>query len=190
LTGGILVPVKIRKHLIPFFYKEFAGIEAYYLGKQVKACKINMASSLGFMLRTTLEKAELPAKGDKFYLYFSMFDEEKDSKLYNCVSGKKNWLKVPDKVNDKINDILEDQFRIAFVYFVEGLLRANKFLEGADNEIRVRQAIEEFMLDYELDESGFELESMRRLLDRTKESNHKMSRMQVKTTNRVKNRKL
>lgn len=180
------MPVKIRRHLIPFFYREFAGIEALYLGKQVKACKINMTSSMGFMLRTTLEKAEIPVHGDKYYLYISMFDNEKDAKLYNCVSGKKSWLKVPDKVCDKINDIFEDQFRIAFVYFVDGMLRANKRLEGTDYEIKVKEAIEEWMIEYELDEHGFNLESLRRLYNREKEQDHKISRLQVKPSNRVK----
>lgn len=182
----ILVPVKIRKHLIPFFYKEFAGIDARYFNKEVKACKINMTSSVGFMIRTTLEKADIPVKGDKFYLYLSMFEEEKDAKLYNCVSGKKSWLRVPDNVCEKINNILEDQFRISFIYFVEGMLRANK-LRNMDTDILVREAISEFMIDYELDENGFDLESMRRLYNRGKEEGHKMSRLQVKTSNRVKN---
>jgi len=176
----LLVPVKIRKHLIPFFYKEFAGIEANYLGLNVKACQINMTSSVGFMIRTTLEKADVPVKGDKYYLYLSMFNKETDSKLYNCVSGEKSWLKVPESVNEKINNILEDQFRIAFVYFVDGMMRGNK-------ELLVKDAIAEFMIQYELDENGFDLESMRRLYNRSKENNHQMSRLQVKTSNRVKN---
>ena len=183
-----LVPVKIRKHLIPFFYKEFAGIEAKYFGKEVKACQINMTSSLGFMLKVTLEKADVPIKSDKYYLYLSMFDEDQDG-LYNCVSGKKNWLHVPEHVCTQINNILEDQFRIAFVYFVEGILRANKMLK-LDKDILLKEAISEFMIDYELDECGFNLESMRRLYDRTKEEDHKISRLQVKTSNRVKNYKL
>ena len=183
----ILVPVKILKHLIPFFYKEFAGIEAQYLGKQVKACQINMTSSLGFMLRTTFEKADIPVPADKFYLYISMFDKEKDAELYSCVSGKKSWLRVPEKVCDKVNEIFEDQFRIAFVYFVDGMLRANKFLLDKDRDIVATDAITEFMVDYELDEHGFELESMRRLYNREKEKDHLISRLQVKSSNRVKN---
>lgn len=181
-----LVPVKIRKHLIPFFYREFAGIEAKYLNQKVKACQINMTSSVGFLIKITLEKAQVPVKGDKFYLYLSMFDEEKDAELYNCVSGKKSWLRVPDHVCAKINDILEDQFRISFVYFVDGMLRANK-LRNLDTDILVKEAIAEFMIDYELDECGFDLESMRRLYNRGKEEGHKISRLQVKTSNRVKN---
>lgn len=165
--------------MIPFFFKEFAGIEARYLGKQVKACKINMKSSLGFMLRTTLEKADVPAVGDKYYLYLSMFEMEADAKLYNCVSGKKNWLKVPDKVCVKINDILEDQFRIAFVYFVDGMLRANP-------DITVKDAIQEWMVEYKLDEHDFNLESLRRLHHRMTEGDNKISRLQFKTSNRTK----
>lgn len=175
-----VVPVKIRKHLIPFFYKEFDGIESNYLGKHVKACQINMTSSVGFMIRITLEKADIPVKGDKYYLYLSMFNNEKDSKLYNCVSGKKSWLRVPESVNEKINNILEDQFRIAFVYFVDGMIRGN-------TQLLVKDAISEFMVQYELDENGFDLESLRRLYNRSKENNHQMSRLQVKTSNRVKN---
>lgn len=183
----ILFPVKIRKHLIPFFYKEFSGMEGNYLGKQVKACKINMTSSLGFLLRTTLEKADIPIRADKYYLYISMIDQDKEAKLYGCLSGKKSWLKVPDRINERVNDIFEDYFRIAFIYFVDGMLRANKFMSENERDIVATTAITEFMVDYELDENGFELESLRRLYNRGKEEDHKISRLQVKTSNRVMN---
>lgn len=171
-----IVPLKVRKHLIPFFYKEFEGIEAECLNTKVKACKITSRSSLGFMILTSLQKCDIPAKPSKYYIYITFSDNDLDAKLYKVEKGRNHFLKVPDYLNEKINDILEDQFRIAFQFMTIGMIRANP-------KILVRDAIAEFMTEYEMDEFGYNLESMRRLLNRN--SKHKLSRLQNKISNRV-----
>ncbi len=171
-----IVPLRIRKHLIPFFYKEFEGIDAVSLNMKVKACKINSKSSLGFMILTSLQKCDLPAKPTKYYVYITFSDNDLDAKLYKVEKGKNHFLKVPEHLNDKINDILEDQFRIAFQFMIKGMMIANP-------KILVRDAISEFMTEYEMDECGFNLESMRRLLNRG--SNFKLARLQNKIANRI-----
>jgi hypothetical protein len=172
-----VVPVKIRKHLIPFFYKEFEGTEAVYLNKRVKACKINDKSSLGFMLLTAIKKTDLPVRPSKYYVYIT-YENDFNSKMYTVERGKNCWLKVPEEMNERINNILEDQFRIAFVFMVKGMLVANPSL-------KVRDAIAHFMTEYEMDEFDFSLESMRRLLNRGSEI--KLKRLQSKISNRVLN---
>lgn len=173
-----IVPVKIRQHLIPFFLKEFEGIDGEYLNMKVKACKITTESSLGFMLLTSLQKSELPVKPDKYYVYITFSDSQPEAKLYKVEKGRNHFLKVPEHVNAKINNLIEDQFRIAFVFHTKGMLRAKP-------DLLVRDAISEFMVQYELDESGFDLESLRRILNRG--DKFKMSRLQNKISNRVLN---
>ncbi len=164
-----LVPVKLRPHLIPFFCQEFEGIEVNCDGKKVKACKISEKSSIGFMILTSLRVADRKIDPGKYFVYITFRDEELDAEIYKVVSGKNQLLEVPLSVCERINDILEDQFRIAFVYFVKGMMISNE-------DLLVRDAIQEFMVEYELDEYGFELETMRRLLNRGGQL--RLSRMQ------------
>jgi hypothetical protein len=173
-----IVPVKIRQHLIPFFLKEFEGIDGEYLNMKVKACKITTESSLGFMILTSLEKVEKPVKPDKYYVYITFSDTQPEAKLYKVEKGRSHFLKVPEYVNTKINNLIEDQFRIAFVFHTRGMLRARP-------DLLVRDAIAEFMVEYELDEAGFNLESLRRILNRGDKC--KMSRLQNKISNRALN---
>ncbi|AGN89423.1 hypothetical protein LIT13_01245 [Flavobacterium psychrophilum] len=175
-----IVPVQIRPHLIPFFYKEFEGVEVNHLSKKVKACKVNSESALGFMIMLSLQKCKFPVKTTgKFYVYLeispAIFSE---SKLFNIANGKNSFLEVPPYLNNKINEILEDIFRIAFQYQTRGMLKANP-------NLLVRDAIIEFMNEYQLDEYGFQVESIRRLLDRGQKN--KLSRLQSKVANRVLN---
>lgn len=175
-----IVPVQIRPHLIPFLYKEFEGIEVNHLNKKVKACKINPESSLGFMIMLSLQKCKLPVKTTgKYYVYLEIEPAIfSDSKLFNIAKGNNSFLEVPPALNNKINEILEDMFRIAFQYHTRGMLKANPNLQ-------VRDAIAEFMTEYQLDEYGFNIESIRRLLDRGQKN--KLSRLQHKGANRVLN---
>jgi hypothetical protein len=173
-----IVPVKIRPHLIPFLFREFEGIEVNFLGKKVKACKITSASSLGFLIMLSLKKCKYPVKTDgKFYIHLqiepAIFSE---SNMFNLVNGKNSFLEVPEPVNEKINNYLEDIFRIAFTYHSLGMKKSNP-------NIPVRETIAEFMTEYRLDEYGFNIESIRRLLDRGKEN--KISRMQNKSTHTI-----
>ena len=87
---------------------------------------------------------------------------------------------VPDYLNEKINEIFEDQFRLAFQYHTKGMLKANP-------DLLVKDAVSEFMIEYQMDEHGFNLESMRRLLNRG--SDFKLKRFQNKISNRVLNYK-
>lgn len=180
-----IVPVKIRKHLIPFFYKEFKGEEARYLNKTVKACKITMNSSLGKMIRRSLEQIDYPEHIEKFNMFISIYDQESSNKktnasLYKCVSGKHSFLKVPEEVEKDLNEILEDQFRITFIASVKSAVKYNQ-------NIKVKDAIADFMLEYGLDEYGYRLESLRTLYNREVKKKALLSRMQIKVSNRVLN---
>ena len=140
-----IVPIKIRPHLVPFFYKEFKGTEeAHYLNKRVKSCKISLTSSLGKMIRNSLLQISYPEKIDKFNVFISVTDVEKKeytAEIYKCVSGQYSFLKVPEKVAADINDILEDQFRLVFFKTVESAVKYAP-------KIKIKEVIEDFMIAY------------------------------------------
>lgn len=179
-----IIPVKIRPHLVPFFYQEFLGIEARYLNKKVKACKISMTSSIGKMFNLALEKVDYPEKPEKiekYYLYLSISEGERkkaNGKIYSCASGVRSFLRVPEKVAEDLNCVLEDQFRLSFVYAISWALKYNQ-------NIKKDRVIADFMVEYSLDEFGFNLKSLVRMYDREIEKGARVSRMQNKFSNRV-----
>lgn len=178
------IPLNIRPHLIPFFYREFVGEEAKYLNKKVKAAKISVNSSLGKQIVEALKKADYPVKPEKFNMYITVsldgVKKNYSAKFYKFISGEYCFLKVNQDLNETINNILEDYFRIAFVYAIE-------FAEKFVPDVTIKQMIEAFMVEYELDNHGYTVDSMRRLLDRGREN--KISRIQHKPANRIKTSK-
>lgn len=179
-----IVPVKLRPHLIPFFYKEFkAEVDAKYLNTRVKACKIDATSSLGKQIRISLEKCEFPVKPQKFYIYLAVPERVADkatADIYKTVSGVNSFLKVPTKVASDINDIFEDIFRYSFVNTVATAVKYAPTL-------KLNTIILDFMQEYNLEEHGFRLNSMLRLYHREISKKNKLNRMQSRSSNKVLN---
>lgn len=170
-----ILPLELRPHLIPFLYKELEGVEYNYLKEKIKACKVDTRSTLGFILATTLKKVNIPVKPKtKYYIYLALSISDPVAKIYKVENCEDSFLMVPEEVVKNINDVLEDQFRIAFQYHSTGMLKANPNLQ-------LNVVVSEFMREYELDEYGFELASMLKLLNRGKVD--KLSRLQNITPN-------
>jgi hypothetical protein len=181
----IVVPVKLRPHLIPFFYQEFKEeVAAHYLQHKVKACKLSATSSLGKIIRITLEKSKQPIKPQKYYVYFSIPTKisKCTAQVYVTEKGKTSFLKVPEKVALHINEIFEDLFRYTFV------TRINNVLKYAP-DLKLDNLILDFMKEYDLEEFGFRLDSMRHLYHREKKKAFFLSRFQSQCSNRVYNYK-
>ena len=145
-----IIPLKIRKHLVPFFFQEFEGVEACYSNKKVKAAQIHNKSSLGCLILNTLQACKKTNPNEKFFVYLTIDKKQIDAKLYSSINGKNFDLCVPDYICEKINYILEDHFRIAFAFQIKGMMMSNPSLS-------IRDAIADFMVEYELDECGFEM---------------------------------
>jgi len=179
-----IVPVHIRPHLIPFFFKEFDGKDANYLGQKVKAIRVSTSSSLGRMMRLFMVKVEKPTKVvDHYQLYLSVADKpgggkEYDGNYYKFESGSRSFLELPADTNKEINNLLEDIFRVAFMSFMEGYMMAH----GAV----INSGINEFIDKYDLLEVGLSVDSMRQLHYREKKK-AKLARLQVRPSNRVAN---
>ena len=161
-----IVPVNIRPHLVPFFFKEFEGKDADYLGKKVKAIRVSTSSSLGRMMRLFMVKVEKPTKVvDHYQLYLSVADNPNGGKdyqgnYYRFESGSRSFLELPPETNKEINNLLEDIFRVSFVSFMDGYMR------GKDAVIN--DGINDFIDKYDLLEVGQSIDGMRQLYYREK----------------------
>ena len=172
-----VLPIKIRPHLIPFFHEEFEAIDAKTLNKSVRACKISMESSLGFLIRLSVEKTELPAETKKLCIFISVSDHEGQkkytAKMYKHVSGKYSFLCVSPLAEKQVNDHLEDVFRVAFIYYMIGALE-----QAPDS--KVKSIILRFMVKYELDNYGYVEGTLRSYYNREIKRGTKLRRVQTK----------
>jgi hypothetical protein len=177
----MLIPLNIKPYLVPFFFKELEGAEARYLNKKVKAINITNVSSLGNIIRMFLVKSELPARFDKICFFLQIQEsvkKEYKGSVFKVDSGKRSFLKVPEEVSNMVNDLLEDYFRISFIYYLEGYKKSNP-------NPKIRPAIENFMQEYDLYEFGFTSQSLRTMYYREQRKSRKLSRIQYKTSSRA-----
>jgi len=170
-----VVPVIIRPHLVPFFLKEFEGTEALYLNKRVKAAKISTSKPLGKFIRLLIEKTALPEHVDKFHMYLSIQDREGSpeffGQIYKCANGTNSFLKLPEAGATLINDHLEDIFRTSMIYYVQGHIKYNP-------RAQITQAIDYFLIEYDLYECGFGIETLRRYYYRVMNEHFLLKRLQ------------
>lgn len=171
-----VVPIKIKEHLVPFFFKETKGDEAMYLNKKVKAAIFSAeASSVGKIIRMLMVKCGQPLKVSNFNLFLTISDEggtkRYKGEFYKQESGRNSFLKLPEEANKDINDLLEDMFRMAFTSYIDGCIENN-------GEAVIVYAIDKFIDKYDLLEFGFCNDTLRRLYYREKEKSKIISRFQ------------
>jgi len=165
------VPVHIKPHLVAFFFREMEGEEINYLNYRAKSISLAFSSSLNKFLRISLQKADVPVKLDNYRLLLSINSKNNyKGSIYKLVDGEKYFLSLPAEVNDDINNLLEDIFRIAFVYYILG--RA----ESGDKDC-ITPAIYSFIENYNLFECGFDVETLRRYYYREVEKDAVLSRL-------------
>jgi hypothetical protein len=178
-----LIPVHIRPHLVSFLFKELEGKEASYMNTKSKTIKIYPFSSLGKILYSQLVNHIKIGRNDQ-YLIFLSIEKKRNLEFQGqlCMEVKKLYenLLLPEPNVRNINNLLEDIFRIAFIYYVQGCLEHDK-------EANVTKAIERFIDKYELLEAGFSNETLRRLYYREKSKNKHLSRLQNQSSNQVTN---
>lgn len=176
-----LIPSYIRPQLVPFLFKELEGTEASYMNKEVKSITIYPSSSLGKFLHTQLNNSKKLKKNDKFIIYLTT-EKKRFNIFYGLfyleISKVKEPLMLPESAVNNINYLIEDMFRIAFIYYVDGGLAANR---------NVTESIDAFIDKYDLLEVGFSNNNLRTLYYREKKKGCKLSRMQYHSSNRVMN---
>lgn len=180
-----IVPVTIRPHLIPFFFKQSEGKEFLYGNKKVKTALFSSTvSSLGRMIRLLMEKSAMPLKVDNFNLCMTISDtkhgKQYKGEFYKCVDGRKTFLQLPSDANDDINDLMEDIFRMSFISYMEGCVENN-------DQAVVTKAIDRFIDKHDLLEFGFCNDTMRRLYYREKKKDKIVSRFQSAKSTQILN---
>lgn len=149
-------PIQIRPHLVSFFFKEIDGEEVHYLNTRAKSVKLYFSSSINKLLRLLLSKTDYPVRLDTHYMLLTISNKnEYKGSIYKIDDDKRYFLSYPPEVNEDINNLLEDYFRVAFVFYVYGHVENSK-------ECSITAAILKFMQTYELEEFGFDYETLRR----------------------------
>ncbi len=177
------IPAYIRPQLIPFLFKETEGTEASYMDKTVKSIMIYPFSSIGRFLYSQMCSYWKVGKQDRFLFYLTV--EKKSFNVYNGyvyveIDKVKEPLMLPEAEVNYINNLIEDMFRIGFVYYVDGSV------ENCDDS-QVRRAIDKFIEKYDLLEVGFSNNTLRTLYYRERTKGERLSRMQYQASNRVMN---
>jgi hypothetical protein len=180
-----IVPIIIREHLVPYFFKESEGREASYGNKKVKSVLFSPnVSSVGKIIRMLMTKAGKPLDINNFNLYLTVSDDGNGKKysgqFYKHESGRNSFLMLPKETNDDINDLLEDMFRMSFISYMNGCLENN-------SEAVIVMAIDKWIDKYELLEFGFSNDTLRRLYYREKKSNKIIARFQTKKSTNIMN---
>ncbi|MFP9114312.1 hypothetical protein ACLI1A_10230 [Flavobacterium sp. RHBU_3] len=169
-----VVPINIRPHLVPYFFKEFDGQQGVYNGKNIKSVKVATGSSIGkwfqlFMLQVSVPGIEV-ANG--YYNIFLSIDEnatdgEKYSgNYYRYETSPRDFIALPEDVNKALNELFEDIFRMGFISFMDGYMVKVKKPKFGD----ITRGIDEFIDKYDLLEVGLTPESMRQLYAREKKN--------------------
>lgn len=174
------IPVKLRDHLIPFFFQELDGITASHDGQKVKMIRLLPSSSLANYLYALIdyEKKSNDFPNDNFLLYLSI--ERKNSfsfsgTVYVDQKGIKSELVLTLEKVRELNNLLEDIFRTALVCFIDGMRYAR---------MTVRKGVEAFMEIYNLLEYGFEPETIRKMYYEQKKKTV-LNRFQIRSSNKV-----
>jgi len=180
-----IVPVTIRKHLVPFFFKESEGEEFNYGGKRGKSVLFSpMVSTVGRIIRLLMIKSGKPLKIENYNLYLSISDTPAGKKyqgeFYKHESGRNSFLMLPEEANNDINDLLEDIFRMSFVSYMNGCVENN-------GEAVVVAAIDKFIDKYDLLEFEFSNDTLRRLYYREKKKSKIAARFQSKSSPMIMN---
>ena len=180
-----LVPIVIRQHLVPFFFKESEGQEVAYGNYKVKAVLFSSTvSSVGRIIRLLMVKSGKPMKIDSFNLYLKVSDDGNTKRytgqFYKQEKGRNSFLMLPKEANDDINDLLEDIFRLSFISYINGCIENNE-------SALITQSIDKFIDKYELLEFGFSNDTLRRLYYREKKKDKIVSRFQTKKSPKIMN---
>lgn len=179
------VPILIRPHLVPFFFKESEGKEYSFLDKKVKTVLFSPTiSTVGRIIRLLMVKSDRKQKLDNFNLCLTVSDKagvkKYSGQFYKNENGTNSFLILPKEANEDINDFLEDMFRMSFVSYINGCVENN-------DEAVIRAAINKFIDKYDLLEFDFSNDTLRQLYYREKKNNKILARFQAKQSNNILN---
>lgn len=164
------IPLTFRAHLIPFLKCELSGIVVSTPGMETKLSKIDPGSSIGkFIISNLCNYGIYFQPTTQIYIRFDDISKNLESCVYAVFRRKDSIIYVPAECKREINDFIEDIFRVAMIYHVNAMQKVNR-------KLSIKECLEDFMIQYEMDDFGFEVESLRKVL--TRNSDFKLKRMQ------------
>ena len=186
LDPDVLVPFRLRDHLVPFLFNEFKSEETVVMPRlQTKAVKLNKKSSLCRIISLVHGRYENDPQLYDYRIQFSIKmvrgGKQYESSLYKTKKEFHEMLSFTEHENQYINGFFEDIFRTAFIYYVNG---SRRFTSDA-----IKEVINDFIDEYDLLELGFDVETLRILYYRETGKENKLSRFQHQMANRVHNYK-
>lgn len=170
--------MQIRSHLIPFLYKEMEGSMTDLVNKKNLSITIKKHSSIGKYIYS-----QLPEINKKQHFTIELTLQQKtittySGYIYKVINNDKEIIYIQDDKALEINSLLEDIFRIAFVYYIDGY-------KEHSNLKCVRPAIDKFIDKYDLLEVGLTTEGLRSMYYRS--TKNKLKRLQKRIGNKVLN---
>jgi len=176
ILNKMRVPLQIRSHLIPFLYKEMEGSMTDYFTQKTLSIKICKHSSIGKYLYSQLSEIN---KKQEYTIELNL--EKKtittySGYIYKVANNEKEKIIIQDDKALQINSLLEDIFRIAFVYYIDGY-------KEHSNLKCIRLAIDKFIDKYQLLEVGLTNEGLRSMYYRN--TKNKLKRLQKRIGNQV-----
>ena len=175
-----MVPVKIRDHFVPFLFREFEGKEASYSIRTAKSIVFLPSSSLTSYLYAQINYKKTKRRQDKFLIFLTIdqtVPKTYSGMVYVQKDGVKEKLFLQEQQVRDFNNLIEDIFRMALTYYIDGCLEC---------DLPLYKAIDRFIDKYDLLEVGFDFETLRGLYYREKKTS-KLFRFQSKSANRVLN---
>ena len=167
----MMTQLNIREHLVPYFFKEFGGCEKRFDSEVSKLVIINTSSSLYNYLKNTIDFRQKTN-----IIFYLSIDKVKPFKMKGLVFYEEKKVKKPlmlqEEQVDSINGFLEDIFRSTLVFYIKAYQEM-----GFAKEI----AIKNFMQNYDLEEYGFEYNTIKMMYYR----NPNLNRFVKQNSNRV-----
>lgn len=162
------IPIRLRPHLVNFLLKEMKGEEKTVAGKRHKVFEVPKKTFLAKFIVDYLEKTEYPVKDIQrfnFILEIKQTTRRKfiaSAKIFKIEKLSTSYVQLPAEYAKMVNDLFEQQFRNAFINFVDS--------RSHGNELLISQSILEFIDKYDLFEADITQVSLRRLYYRLKKN--------------------
>jgi len=159
---------------VNFFFHEVNGEEVHYLKYRCKSFMLHKSAALNAIIQIVLVTSDIPIQPSELSLLLEINEQNVkrtfNGTMFQPVSGKNHFLKVPREANEIINNLMEDIFKISFFYYIQGHLD-----NRTTKEVTLIDAIYAFMEKYDLLEFGFKMERLRRMYYRMLESKGKLN---------------